>query len=567
MFNLIARLRGPRPSRKDPASSVSSARSVAQTPGRPLPSGLAGAMGASLGHDFSNVRIHDDAQAAASAAHYAAAAYTFGSHIVFGANQYLPDREPGRRLLTHELVHVVQAELGAGPGPGISSSSDPGEQEARDIAAGPPVASSSSDLVTNRPAAAIARFESYEHEWLGDTAAGSPAGGFILLDAHRRDLPGHSSPTAGWPAEWVALWSRGTPEQKRAIRDGLTYGEVLALAGDLYAVVDPHGTTDIGQSVERLNHASLREIWDLIPLVYSRTASTADLEIATAGRYLTLAKQNLSHFSNVPAGQRNIDVWRTGHAQAIRLARAGQANAAWMTSAASDHFLTDAFSGGHLREARAKLMSSSTGQLNAKMQHDLDNKYGVAVTNNRGDQWIAYGDSHLDDKADTKNREIALEAEALSKADISEALARREAYPDPPDPVPGGTFAAEKLIPRPVTINNASWGWWARAGEVAHLLPETTEMLTPNDTRIRDWTARQEPAAIREVAVAEKIRMVNRLLDYWVSGDDIDAIERIFVNSSNTDRDQIGRVIASRIGSLFSIGQRTRLRLLIERRE
>jgi hypothetical protein len=116
-----------------------------------------------------------------------------------------------------------------------------------------------------------------------------------------------------------------------------------------------------------------------------------------------------------------------------------------------------------------------------------------------------------------------------------------------------------------VNINAVPWGLKAKAAEFAHLLPETVEMATPNDTRIRNWTARQPATAIRDVPVAEKTRMINRLLDFWVSDDDIDAIERLFTNSSNADRDQIERVILPRIPSLFSRRQRNRLRLIIDR--
>ena len=35
-------------------------------------------------------------------------AYTFGHHIVFGAGQFAPGASGGRRLLAHELTHVVQ---------------------------------------------------------------------------------------------------------------------------------------------------------------------------------------------------------------------------------------------------------------------------------------------------------------------------------------------------------------------------------------------------------------------------------------------------------------------------
>ena len=58
--------------------------------------------------DFSNVRVHADAEAAASARAVDAHAYTVGNHLVFGASRYAPDTASGRRLLAHELTHVVQ---------------------------------------------------------------------------------------------------------------------------------------------------------------------------------------------------------------------------------------------------------------------------------------------------------------------------------------------------------------------------------------------------------------------------------------------------------------------------
>jgi hypothetical protein len=124
-----------RSARGAPAPGLHSAHAIAQTAGHGLPSALARAMSLRLGHDFSRVRVHDDPQAAASAAYYAADAYTFGSHIVFGADRYQPGSEAGQRLLMHELTHVVQAHHGASTATGISSPSDESEQEASRIAA------------------------------------------------------------------------------------------------------------------------------------------------------------------------------------------------------------------------------------------------------------------------------------------------------------------------------------------------------------------------------------------------------------------------------------------------
>jgi outer membrane protein OmpA-like peptidoglycan-associated protein len=59
-------------------------------------------------HDFSRVRVHADAAAAQSARTAAAAAYTVGRDIVFGAGMYRPHSHAGQALLAHELAHVVQ---------------------------------------------------------------------------------------------------------------------------------------------------------------------------------------------------------------------------------------------------------------------------------------------------------------------------------------------------------------------------------------------------------------------------------------------------------------------------
>jgi hypothetical protein len=67
-----------------------------------------------FGHDFSPVRIHSDQSAAESAESVKARAYTLGRNIVFGAGEFAPETSEGRRLLTHELVHVVQ-QGGAAP--------------------------------------------------------------------------------------------------------------------------------------------------------------------------------------------------------------------------------------------------------------------------------------------------------------------------------------------------------------------------------------------------------------------------------------------------------------------
>jgi hypothetical protein len=76
--------------------------------GRPLPPGVREFFEPRLGADLAPVRVHTDGQAAQSAQDFHARAYTFGSHVVFGAGQFQPASPAGQRLLAHELAHVVQ---------------------------------------------------------------------------------------------------------------------------------------------------------------------------------------------------------------------------------------------------------------------------------------------------------------------------------------------------------------------------------------------------------------------------------------------------------------------------
>ena len=66
-----------------------------------------------FGLDFSGVRVHADGQAAEAARTIEARAFTAGQDVVFGASEYLPEGREGKRLLAHELAHVVQQQDGS----------------------------------------------------------------------------------------------------------------------------------------------------------------------------------------------------------------------------------------------------------------------------------------------------------------------------------------------------------------------------------------------------------------------------------------------------------------------
>jgi hypothetical protein len=81
---------------------------VAGQGGTSLPAEVRAYFEPRFGHDFSRVRVHADGEAAEGARAVRARAFTLGRDIVFGSGEYAPGTLEGRRLLAHELVHVVQ---------------------------------------------------------------------------------------------------------------------------------------------------------------------------------------------------------------------------------------------------------------------------------------------------------------------------------------------------------------------------------------------------------------------------------------------------------------------------
>jgi hypothetical protein len=111
---------------------------VVQSAGQPLAPEIRTDMESRLGHDFSDVRVHTDSAAQASAQAVSANAYTVGSHVVFQRDAFNPTSQQGRTTLAHELTHVVQQRSGPVAGSDVGGSvqvSDPGDRFEREAAA------------------------------------------------------------------------------------------------------------------------------------------------------------------------------------------------------------------------------------------------------------------------------------------------------------------------------------------------------------------------------------------------------------------------------------------------
>lgn len=120
--------------------------------GSPMASEVRAEMEARLGDDFSDVRVHTDSAADASARSVNAHAYTVGSNVVFQRDLYDPSSTPGKTMLAHELTHVTQqraGEVDGAPAAGGVRVSDPSDRFER-------AAVENADRVMSGPAPATA---------------------------------------------------------------------------------------------------------------------------------------------------------------------------------------------------------------------------------------------------------------------------------------------------------------------------------------------------------------------------------------------------------------------------
>ena len=89
-------------------TAPASVNDAVNSKGRSLDADTRNFMESRFGQDFGDVQIHNDSLASQSSKDINALAYTHGNHIVFASGQYQPGTDAGKKLLAHELTHVVQ---------------------------------------------------------------------------------------------------------------------------------------------------------------------------------------------------------------------------------------------------------------------------------------------------------------------------------------------------------------------------------------------------------------------------------------------------------------------------
>jgi len=377
---------------------------VVDTLGHRLDPAILDYMESRFAHDFSHVRVHTDERASASAQAIGAPAYTVGSHVAFGAGNYAPQTGAGRRLLAHELVHVVQQanSVDSGHNEGLTLWSAPSAEHEAVAASRAALDGALGGGLGSRTGSqpVLQRYEAGEHVQFGE--AGDALKELVGKQAFQYKVkPGemprviaakfgvteedlraaNSDKLRTWKATSPAGGTvRGfdagdmiliPPAINDTVREALKTKELsFTLGGESVDYGQGIAMGDLFKDPEHIlaaPDATLKELKDLIqkdkPRPGAVTAEEWDRVTGpvTGGKFSDLALHNESHFApSNPAlatvsGKSTADnksSWEKYHALAISESQAGHKDKALAINAFADHFLTDAFASGHLFNKR-----------------------------------------------------------------------------------------------------------------------------------------------------------------------------------------------------------------------
>lgn len=373
---------------------------VLNSPGQPLDTTSRTFFEERFGHDFSRVRVHTDAKAAAATQSVNSLAYTVGQDVVFGGGLYNPRSRSGRQLLAHELTHIVQQSGGSvGRGPlGVGPAHDAFEKEADDTTrmVDSPGPAPAGGLARRRLGSRrVQRYASGEHAQFGETgdilsklitdqfgvytvkrgdtpkkiAARFGVDEKDLLEVDKAQLKhwkSHKKKVEGFNAgDTIAIpfLNDATRDALKSKELGLLVNGALLLYGDVIAMGDFYKTPKdmLAAPADELNAlaALIEKEKAGKPVDWEKELKAISDAVLT--RYHDLALENEAHFApsnkafapdtGKSTGNHQAE-WEKHHEAALRTSQAGDKNNALATNAFADHFLTDAFAAGHLFNKR-----------------------------------------------------------------------------------------------------------------------------------------------------------------------------------------------------------------------
>jgi hypothetical protein len=338
-------------------------RAVASLLGAPAAPDYEGALPASVrdementfGRSFGDVRIHQDGLAERRGA----TAVTTGSDVHLASGRFDPGSTGGRFLLAHELAHVVQqsgvpsAGAAAASAPTLADRELEGEADRAGVAAASGRRADVGARVHPRGAPVAQHFEEGEHKRIGELATGGPHGETKTVEL----APGYYVP----------------------------YGEMVAMAGDWFESIDQMRSfaAKPGPGEGTREEIDYTRFVKVNGLTGAASVYSDEAKEAVGRRFDRLAADNVSHFLAPGAGDAERPIaeranetvtrmvgfipvrspanavagYHLNHVRAlVEAATAGgekrPIDAALAVEAFADHYLTDAFSGGHVRTPR-----------------------------------------------------------------------------------------------------------------------------------------------------------------------------------------------------------------------
>lgn len=259
-------------------------------------------------------------------------------------------------------------------------------------------------------------------------------------------------------------------------KKSFTYGELVAFSGDFYATPE-----EIYTEKEQAFHKFKRNNSDNVKENFKKEVQTIenflhghseerypDFNLSSAWNfpdYISLSLANAPHF-----GFYNMQNYIKYHGQALDLAIKARdlskadpekgkqlLNQALFTNAFADHFLTDGFASGHIRDPRVQILSwaqqkkisNVTAGTLAKIVHDRDGEirkskeHGLNVSNANGDNWFTRCDSQLFWNNNMEDESIQIPIKAV-KASVREVLNAFQTGLQKK-----GIFAATQFVPFP----------------------------------------------------------------------------------------------------------------------
>src|SRR5260221_7355652 len=293
--------------------------------GRPLDPSIRFALELGFASPLDDVRIHADGRADDLAHGLGAEAFTRGQDVYSRAGRFDPGLPGADPLLAHEIAHTIQQRGEPGSTP-LGERGDVHETDATDAARALTRGEIARPRARVRPPR-IQRFVGTEHERLGNVA------GVADIDL------GHGV--------------------------HLSWGQVVALAGDYYATVEdlledtrtPPGRIRMRAALEDYGSPA-------VAATHLPPATAADRTDA-GSRLVVLALRNVPHFA---LGGDAHATWLDHHSRAISAAvSAGLAqdlpalDGAYLLEAFGEHFLTDSFAAGHIRTPRRDIIDWYVG--------------------------------------------------------------------------------------------------------------------------------------------------------------------------------------------------------------